>query len=134
MGQVRRMRLETRTVARRALSMTSLIDVIFLLLLFFMLTSTFTHFSEIPLIGTTVGASGSRLPSKTIFVRLGTDDLLVQGRLTTMDAMAGLIGPAEDGGQRQVLVSLNGAVTAQRLTDLLVAVARIPDLSVRVLS
>ena len=41
---------------RRRLSMTSLIDVIFLLLLFFMLTSTFTRFSEVEL---TAAGSGT---------------------------------------------------------------------------
>ena len=39
--------------------MTSLIDVIFLLLLFFMLTSTFSKFAEIELAAATSGAGAA---------------------------------------------------------------------------
>ena len=46
---------------RRRLSMTSLIDVIFLLLLFFMLSSTFTRFAELELAAG--GTGGSPMPS-----------------------------------------------------------------------
>ncbi|HSF64459.1 MAG TPA: biopolymer transporter ExbD [Paracoccaceae bacterium] len=36
---------------RRALSLTSLVDVIFLLLIFFMLATTFTRTTDLPLAG-----------------------------------------------------------------------------------
>ena len=47
------------TRRRRKLSMTSLIDVIFLLLLFFMLTSTFTRFAELDLAAASGGGGAS---------------------------------------------------------------------------
>src|SRR5690606_37876251 len=53
------MRIERGVRRRRPLSLTSLIDVIFLLLLFFMLSSTFSRFSEIELQGGRAGASAS---------------------------------------------------------------------------
>ncbi|RUT34580.1 biopolymer transporter ExbD [Arsenicitalea aurantiaca] len=49
------MRIETVRRRRRPLSLTSLIDVIFLLLLFFMLTSTFSRYAEIPVSGGRAG-------------------------------------------------------------------------------
>ncbi|GGA57502.1 ExbD/TolR family protein [Pelagibacterium lentulum] len=52
------MRINAAPRKRRPLSLTSLIDVIFLLLLFFMLTSTFSRYAEIPVSGGRVGSSG----------------------------------------------------------------------------
>ena len=43
------MRLESPGYVRRQISVTSLIDVIFLLLLFFMLSSTFSKFADVEL-------------------------------------------------------------------------------------
>ena len=80
---------------RRRLSMTSLIDVIFLLLLFFMLTSTFSKFSEVEL--ASAAGSAQAAPSD-----------------------------AADATPVPVIVSLGADVTAQRLTDLLVALRQIP--------
>ncbi|WP_299030928.1 biopolymer transporter ExbD [uncultured Sulfitobacter sp.] len=111
--------------------MTSLIDVIFLLLLFFMLTSTFSKFAEVE-----IAAAGSGTPiksdSKPLFLNLEVSALRLNG-----DALdfAGLgtsaLAQAEAG--TSVLVSLGSGVDAQRLTDLLVALRGFPALRVTVL-
>ncbi|MBF9043924.1 biopolymer transporter ExbD [Rhodobacterales bacterium HKCCE4037] len=117
---------------RRALSLTSLIDVIFLLLLFFMLTSTFTRFSEIQLSAAGSGASASSADTPPLFLRLGEARLTLNGSETGLDALRAEIATLMNGPTR-VLVSAEDDVTSQRLVDLLVALGQDPDLTVIVL-
>lgn len=107
--------------------MTPLIDVIFLLLLFFMLSSTFSKFGEIELSRTASSAGSSDAPSERVFVQLGAERLTLNGKPTTLDALASEI---ETG---QVLVSLDNDVTAQLLVDFLVPLRGRDGLSVVVL-
>ncbi|MEH6524125.1 biopolymer transporter ExbD [Sulfitobacter sp.] len=116
---------------RRKLSMTSLIDVIFLLLLFFMLTSTFSKFSEVEL---SAAGSGAILPSDSppLFLQLEPDSLRLNGEdLTLTDLVASSLVKVDQG--TVLLISLGNAVNAQRLTDLLVALRGLPKLHVTVL-
>ena len=106
--------------------MTSLIDVIFLLLLFFMVSSTFSKFSEVELAAASSGGAATAVPP--IFLQLFPDRLTVNGQPRPLDALA--LTPQE--GQ-SLLVALQPEVTAQRLTDLLVALRTFPGLSVSVL-
>jgi len=116
---------------RRRLSMTSLIDVIFLLLLFFMLTSTFSKFAEVEL---AAGGAGTVAQNTTppLFVQLASDDLRINGTEVALDALQA--SPlAEVSEKTGVIVSLSEGVDAQRLTDLLVSLRAFPMLSVTVL-
>lgn len=115
---------------RRKLSLTSLIDVIFLLLLFFMLSSTFAQFSEVDL--TTAGQGQTEAGTRPIFIQLRADELRVNARTVPLDALAAAIAPLAEGDTR-ALISTDANVSAQRLTDLLVALRGIPHLSVQVL-
>jgi biopolymer transport protein ExbD len=111
--------------------MTSLIDVIFLLLLFFMLTSTFSKFSEVEL---SAAGSGAVPPSDSppLFLQLEPDSLRLNGEdLTLTDLVASSLVEVAQG--TVLLVSLGNAVNAQRLTDLLVALRALPKLHVTVL-
>jgi len=116
---------------RRKLSLTSLIDVIFLLLLFFMLSSTFSQFSEVELASAGQGQAAVS-ESRPIFVQLREDGLRVNAREVGLDGLAGTLAPLMD-GETRALVSAGDDVTAQRLTDLLLALRGIPGLSVQVL-
>lgn len=112
--------------------MTSLIDVIFLLLLFFMLTSTFSKFAEIEL---TSAASGTAAPSDTplLFLQLGADAVRLNGDALDLAALeSSTLGEAPEG--TVLLVSLGDGVNAQRLTDLLAALRALPALRVSVLA
>jgi biopolymer transport protein ExbD len=98
--------------------MTSLIDVIFLLLLFFMLTSTFSKFSEVELSAASGGAVlGTDV--KPLFLQLGANDLTLNGEALDLAGLAPAL-PTETSAPVPLLISLRDDVTAQRLTDLLV--------------
>ncbi|MFV0491690.1 MAG: biopolymer transporter ExbD [Pseudorhodobacter sp.] len=105
---------------RRLLSMTSLIDVIFLLLLFFMLSSTFSRFGEVEL---TAARAAAAAPAdiKPVFLQLGPDFLTINARPATMEDLASQlrVNQAPDTAI-PVIVALKPEVSAQRLTDLLV--------------
>ncbi len=117
---------------RRRLSLTSLIDVIFLLLLFFMLSSTFSQFSEVELSTQGAGQPGAS-QSQPIFVQLRAESLRVNAREVTLAQLQDAITPLIEGGETRALVSTDADVTAQRLTDLLLALRGIAGLSVQVL-
>lgn len=112
---------------RRPVTLTPLIDVIFLLLLFFMLSSTFSKFGEIELSQATSGAARSSDPSKRAFLQIGAERLVLNGGSVTPDELASRIE------SDQVLVSLDADVVAQRLVDILVLLRGVEDLGVTVL-
>ncbi len=120
-------------VRRRRLSMTSLIDIIFLLLLFFMLSSTFSRFSEVEIAA--AGAGGAtESEAELSFLQLGEDSLRLNGQDVELDALSQRFSDvAPEAETLRVLVSLRDEVTAQRLTDLLVALRGIDRLRVNVL-
>ncbi|MBE0453011.1 MAG: biopolymer transporter ExbD [Roseovarius sp.] len=113
--------------------MTSLIDVIFLLLLFFMLSSTFSRFAEVDLSSANAGGA-DRSDIKRSFLQLGEDTLRVNGQDVVLGALKDQFAdlpPEADG--LHVIVSLRDDVTAQRLTDVLVILRGIDRLSISVL-
>ena len=115
---------------RRPLSLTSLIDVIFLLLLFFMLTTTFTRTAELPLVA--AGSGTGSVQTAPVFLRLAPEELTVNGQPAILeDALDRITALGPD--TPQVLVSLAPGVTAQRLADLLALLRRQPGLRVQVL-
>jgi biopolymer transport protein ExbD len=110
--------------------MTSLIDVIFLLLLFFMLTSTFSKFAEIEISSASAGGAAAEMPP--LFLQLGVDSLSLNGNALDLAGLfASPAGQAPEG--TVLLVSLGANVDAQRLTDLLAALRGLPALRVNVL-
>lgn len=113
---------------RRALSMTPLIDVIFLLLLFFMLSSTFSRFGEVELTGASQGGAVSAAPS--FFLSVAAEDLRLNGTAIDLGDLPGAVTEENADG---VLVSLAPQVTAQRLIDVLAVLRGIAGLQVTVL-
>lgn len=107
--------------------MTPLIDVVFLLLLFFMLSSTFSSFGEIELSQATGSAATQDTPIERAFVQLGAARLALNGSPITLDDLAAQV---ETG---QLLVSLDADVSAQRMVDLLVRLRGRDGLTVTVL-
>lgn len=122
--------MRRRSFHRRALSLTPLVDVIFLLLLFFMLTSTFSRYAEIEVSSATAGA-GEPGAATTRFLQLGTAGVRLAGRPVPMETLARELA-GEPAGAR-VLVSLGEGVEAQRLIDLLGLLRAVPGLSTTVL-
>ena len=120
-------------IRRRRLSLTSLIDVIFLLLLFFMLSSTFSRFAEVELTSATAGTGAAGIPP--MFLKLQPDALSLNGEPMTLEMLAEALQAGETPGDaaRPLLVSLGPDVTSQRLTDLLGVLRRVRGIRATVL-
>lgn len=106
-------------VRRKRLSMTSLIDVIFLLLLFFMLSSTFARQGELPLDLAMGAADMPQTPP--LFLQLAPDALRLNSVQATDDDLQAALDDQEGG---LVLVALADGVDAQRLADILYLIQR----------
>lgn len=123
-------RARKRFIARR-LSLTPLIDVIFLLLLFFMLTSTFTRFAEVPLVQ--AGQGSVEAPdTPPLFLRLTEDGLTANGLAITGDLRTGL-DALIDGETTVAFLSVGDGVTSQQFVATLQELQAIAALNVSVL-
>lgn len=113
---------------RKALSMTSLIDVIFLLLLFFMLSSTFTRFGDLPL--TTASGGGVASAEAPAFLRLTAETLMLDTSAVDLPSLPGVLA-----ARAPLLVVLAPAdgVSAQRLVDVLAVLRDLPGITLRVI-
>ncbi|MEJ8560493.1 biopolymer transporter ExbD [Yoonia sp. GPGPB17] len=117
---------------RTRLPMTSLIDVIFLLLLFFMLTSTFSRFGEIPI---TLGGAGEVARTNVtapVLVRITASGPSINGTQTAASELAEAVLMLAETAP-QVLVTTTGDATAQILAETLHALRAIPDAQIVVL-
>ncbi|MBO6919068.1 MAG: biopolymer transporter ExbD [Rhizobiaceae bacterium] len=106
-----------KNTAKR-LALTSLIDVIFLLLLFFMLTSTFSRFSDIPFFpaGSGAGATTSQAP---LFIKLNEDRLSLNGTTYNINQLATALLDLQNAETTILLLSVSDDVTAQRLVNVM---------------
>lgn len=111
---------------RRSLSMTSLIDVIFLLLMFFMLASSFSRGTEIALFAQSGG--GTATARQALFLQLSPETIRLNGREILPAALEAALP-----SRPRVLVSLAPGVDSQRLANLLVVLRRVPEMQVQVL-
>ncbi len=114
--------------------MTSLIDVIFLLLLFFMLSSTFSRSGEIEIATAAQGTAAAPPESEArlVFLRLGADGISVNGRPVAPEELRAAVedqGP----GPRHLVLSVTEAATAQALADALLPLQTVADARLTVL-
>ncbi|MFZ2100512.1 MAG: biopolymer transporter ExbD [Oricola sp.] len=124
------MQLDTAIRRRGAISMTSLIDVIFLLLLFFMLSSTFAKFGEIELTAAGGGADKSISP---VYLRLDGDALMLNGAPVELAKIGEALAGQANGGADTVLLSLDDKTSSQRFVDVYATLRAAPGFSVAVL-
>ena len=108
--------------------MTPLIDVIFLLLLFFMLTSTFSRFGEVELSGAVRAASSAQ--TAPLFLSLTDTTLRLNGDPVALDGLEAALSARDSA---RLLVSLSDDVLSQRLVDVLAVLRGVDDLEVTVL-
>lgn len=112
--------------------MTSLIDVIFLLLLFFMLSSTFSRFADVEL-GAAGGSSSSAQKSVPAFVKLSGERVLLNGIQFTHQALATEIERLKASAHiNAIIVSVDDSANAQQLVDMLLILRKSPDLNVQI--
>lgn len=124
------MALEVAKRRRKRLSMTSLIDVIFLLLLFFMLTSTFSRYSEVELTGGAPGAPG-QTERLTRFIKLDGDRLVVDGQDTALESAAEKLTTETE---QMLVLAFSDDTTSQQLIDLLAVLRSLPKTQTMVLN
>ena len=126
------MPVSAATFRRRKLSLTSLIDVIFLLLLFFMLSSTFSRNGEIPFLAAAKGGAGNA-DRPPLFLRLDGTTLSLNGNLIARDRLVPAIAEqiGDDPAPRLIL-SVTGDATSQGLVDVLVPLGRVPGANITV--
>lgn len=115
------MRIDAVLRPRRRLSMTSLIDVIFLLLLFFMLSSTFARFAEIEVSGG-VASSTAAGERPDVLLRYDGVEWRVNGLAIADDELEGELARLSDAGAETAVLLIRGEMTSQ---DLISAVERI---------
>ena len=112
------MRIEIAAKRRRRLSLTSLIDVIFLLLLFFMLSSTFTRFAEVDIVAGRAGEGVSAMQLPDVFIRLDSEQgWKVNGAQLAVDDALEELSRLEAGGARTALIVVRENVTSQMLVE-----------------
>ena len=117
-----------RRFRRRRLGLTPLIDVIFLLLLFFMLSSSFARHGEVELTLGGGGAGGGALP---VFVRLTGDGVSVNGRAAT--DLAAAVERHRAAAPQPLALAVTGGATAQDLVAVLARLRAVPDSTLVVL-
>ena len=121
------MHISEPTPARRRISLTPLVDVIFLLLMFFMLSSTFARFADLDVArqSATPGASGSASPSEPAplrgaIVSVSADlQVRVNGADTAPDDIAATLDALYDRGARTAIVVADTHATVQDLVSVL---------------
>ena len=116
--------------APRRPSLTPMIDVVFLLLVFFMLAARFGHDLALPLSTASTGATAYQGPPRLIGIAVG--GLTLNGRAVTLtalpDALAPLMADSGDaivlrpapGADLQALISVTEALRAAGFTQLIV--------------
>ena len=117
------MRMDVESGRRRTVGLTPLIDVVFLLLLFFMLASRFSSHGAIP-IGLGGHGAGAAEPAAMVLVTVAGDGrYLVNGRETPLGAMADALRATADGEARRVVVQPRPEATVQDIVSGLEAAA-----------
>lgn len=108
------MRLRSNRPRRGAVGLTSLIDVIFLLLLFFMLSSTFSRYSQLDLGVAATGGGGGAQPKLLISVT-ANGPMRLNGKPTSLDDLGGAIHDYIEKGVERAVVVPKGEVKLQVL-------------------
>ena len=113
------MQLEAPRTVRKPLGLTPLIDVVFLLLLFFMLASTFQKYAEIDLVAAGAGASRPSA-DRPLLVRVHEDGTLdLNAQPIGLDGLAETLSTAEERENLRVLIQVRKGAETQRLVDVL---------------
>lgn len=118
---------------RRKASITSLIDVIFLLLLFFMLSSTFSKFSEVE-IATAPAGQGMADDSPVHILTLTETGLILDDQPVRLDGLpARLDSLRPAAGGLSVSVDATEEATTQQLVDVLMVLHQVGGLDILVM-
>ena len=118
-----------RITRRRTLSITSLIDVIFLLLLFFMLASTFSKFSEVDIAAAAPGGEAPAEKPDVLALAIDAHHMRLDGAVLPAHGWTeALKGKLTENSV--VALSVAPEIRTQRMTDVLAELNRIPGLTI----
>lgn len=105
---------------RRKPSLTPLIDVVFILLVFFMLASTFTDWRSLELNVPAEATAPSEEEAPPLVVRVGDDSVSLDGDTMDLAAVAEAVADAvADDPEQLVVVRPEGDVPLQRLVTVM---------------
>lgn len=116
------MRLESPPPIRRPLPLTPLVDVVFLLLMFFMLSSTFTKFGHIGLMLAHPASSSTPSSSATpgVVVRVGAGlAVSINGKAVAFDSLIAALDDFSGRGVESALVQTSTKASVQDLVAVL---------------
>jgi biopolymer transport protein ExbD len=99
---------------RRRPSLTPMIDVVFLLLIFFMLAAQFGRDAALPLAPGGAGAAYSGPPR---LVEIGPDALALNGRPVTLADLPAALAPLTESPGDTIVLRPRGGAPLQRLID-----------------
>lgn len=128
------MRLTNLTQTRRSISLTPLIDVVFLLLVFFMLASTFMKFAAVPIAAT--GSGGPINPdiqARISLIHVGTKGrLTVNGVPVSPERLEEQLRQQHATGNKRAIIAIRPGATVADLTRTLTIVRRVPFTKIQV--
>ena len=113
--------------ARRRISLTPLVDVIFLLLMFFMLSSTFARFADLDVARQSTSAGESELPPaagpadiRGAIVSVSADRRVrINGTETALEDIVAELDALYDRGARTAIIVADFSATVQDLVSVL---------------
>jgi len=130
-GNGLRIRTESGAGRRRLISLTPLIDVVFILLVFFMLSASVPRWETI-LLGPPVRAANNDSGPAALLVHVGADGALtLEQQDVAPGALPSALGAAlRTGPDRPVVLQTERGVPLQRIVDLLQSLSGLPTTSI----
>ena len=113
------MRLNSTRHRSKAIGLTALIDVVFLLLIFFMLASTFLSFSSLPISGAQAGSGATSATEIALIQVAGNSDITINGRQVPITTLALSINDLVSKGISQAVVQTLDGGRVQDLVTVL---------------
>ena len=113
--------IEAKTGGQRIVSLTPLIDVVFILLVFFMLVSNFNQFNAITVNAPAPASKPDNKMEGALLIRLNEDgEIDIAGRPAPWDEVAAIVKKAlAEKPERQVLIKPHADLAIQEAVDLL---------------
>jgi len=113
------MQLSQQRTSIRRISLTPLIDVVFLLLIFFMLSSTFLKFTAINIGGGQAGAGTGDI-SNLVLVRVHQNNKIeINGKIVTLKGLEQHLTGLAIKDTMHIVVKPMGGVTLQGIVDVI---------------
>jgi biopolymer transport protein ExbD len=116
------MKLEQPQPIRKPLPLTPLVDVVFLLLMFFMLTSNFTRFGSVKfdILKSSGAKASTSAPSNGVVIRVGEGaDIRVNGQRVALSQLAATLNTFAEGGMEKAAMTATPQATVQDLVTAL---------------